>query len=168
VASVISAGQIAAAALWVTGREGPYHLDPLDPGGETAFGLAIRYHPELAGKLQTITQAEAAQILAAQYWPKGASDLPECLAIPMLAFSVLEGPGQAVMALQRALVVHVDGNIGPQTVHAATLLTTGDLLEAYFGACMDRLHQSQTWARDGTGWERRQLRASLEAQRTTT
>lgn len=161
----ISAGQIAAAALWVTGREGPYHCDPRDPGGETAWGLAIRYHPELAGKLQTITQAEAAQILAEKYWPAGASELPDYLAIPLLAFSILEGPEQAVMALQRALGVRSDGDIGQQTAHAATLPTPGDLLEEYFGACMDRLHQSPSWYRDGTGWERRQMRASLEAQR---
>jgi lysozyme family protein len=160
---MISADALQEASLWVTGREGPYHFDPKDPGGETAWGLAVRYHPELAGKLQALTQAAAAQMLAEQYWPKGASDLPSYLAMPLLAFSVLDGPVQAVMALQRALGVHVDGGIGPQTIHAATLPTPAALLEWYFGACMDRLHQSATWSRDGTGWERRQMAASLAA-----
>lgn len=162
---MILPGQISAAALWITGREGPYHFDLRDPGGETAWGLAAKYHPELAGKLQTLTQEQAAGILAEKYWPEGASDLPSVLAIPLLAFSVLEGPVQAVMALQRALVVHVDGGIGAQTVHAAQIPQPADLLESYFGACMDRLHESSGWARNGTGWERRQFRASLEAQR---
>lgn len=165
---MITSEELAAAAFWVTGREGPYHCDPRDPGGETAWGFAIRYHPELAGKLQTLTQGTAAQMLAEQYWPKGASDLPNVLAIPLLAFSVLEGPVQAVMALQRALVVHVDGGIGPQTIHASILPKPADLLESYFGACMDRLHQSATWSRDGTGWERRQMRASLEGMKALT
>lgn len=160
---MISAGDIANAALWVTGREGPYHFDPRDPGGETAWGFAVRYHPELKGKLQTLSQSEAATMLAQQYWPANASGLPSYLAIPLLAFSVLEGPGQAVMALQRALVVHADGAIGAQTVHAATLPNPKDLLESYFGACMDRLHESAGWSIEGIGWERRQMRASLEA-----
>jgi lysozyme family protein len=160
---MITAGQLAAAALWVTEREGPYHNDPRDPGGETAWGFALRYHPELTGSLQTLTQQQAAQMLAKQYWEASWNDLPSYLATPMLAFSVLEGPGQAAQCLQRALVVHVDGDIGEQTIHAATLPMPIALLESYFGACMDRLHVSPTWSRDGTGWERRQLAASLIA-----
>lgn len=163
---MISVGDIAKAALWVTGREGPYHCDPHDPGGATAWGLASRYHPDLADRLPTITQAEAADYLAAHYWEAEWSSLPQFLALPMLAFAVLEGTGQAAQCLQRALVVHVDGNVGAQTIHAAQLPKMDELLESYFGACMDRLHQRDGWAREGTGWERRQFAASLAAART--
>lgn len=165
---MISSGQVAAAALWVTGREGPFHCDPHDPGGATAWGLASRYHPDLVDKLATMSQSAAAEYLAAEYWRPEWNGLPQFLALPMLSFSVLEGTGQAAQCLQRALVVHVDGNVGAQTIHAAQLPKPAVLLEAYFGACMDRLHQSPTWSRDGTGWERRQFAASLEAQRQFT
>lgn len=160
---MISVADIDRAALWVTGREGPYHNDSHDPGGATAYGLAARYHPELADELATITQQEAAEYLAAHYWGAPWNELPQYLVTPMLAFSVLEGPIRAAECLQRALVVHVDGDVGAQTIHAAQLPKPDALLEAYFGACMDVLHESNTWVRDGTGWERRQFAASLAA-----
>jgi len=165
---MISPGQLSAAGLWVTSREGPYHVDPLDPGGATSWGISIRYHKEFTdAQLRALTQTDAAAFLVKNYWPDHAEDLPDFLAIPLLSFSVLEGPTQAVMCLQRALVVHVDGGIGPQTIHAANLPTQEALLESYFGACMDRLHGRADWIREGTGWERRQFAASLKAQKST-
>ena len=161
---MISPGELANAGLWVTGREGPYHCDPLDPGGATAWGIAIRYHPEFTDeRLRNLTQEQAAQIFIAKYWPSNASDLPSCLATPLLSFSVLEGPLEAVEALQKALGVHVDGQIGQQTIHAATLLNNALLLENFFRACMERLHGSPNWSNYGLGWECRQLAASLAA-----
>lgn len=161
---MISSGDLAKAGLWVTGREGPYHCDPLDPGGATAWGVAIRYHPEFTDEqLRTLTQEQAAQIFVDKYWPSNASDLPSYLAIPLLSFSVLEGPLEAVETLQKALGVHVDGKIGQQTIHAASLPKPNTILEDFFRACMERLHNSPSWSRDGTGWECRQLAASLAA-----
>lgn len=160
---MISTGQTAAAALWVTGEEGPYHCDPHDPGGETAWGFALRYHPELAGKLKTLQQATAAQMLAEQYWPKGAEGLPSYLAIPILAFSVLEGPGQAAQCLQRALGIYVDGDIGAETIAAAEKPLPKALLVSFYRECMRRLHTRPTWVLEGLGWECRQMAASLAA-----
>lgn len=163
----ISIAAVQQAALWVTGREGPYHCDPHDLGGATAWGVSIRYHGDdfTLAQLQSLSQAGAADYLAKRYWESAWNDLPSYLVTPMLAFAILEGTGQAAQCLQRALVVHVDGNIGAQTIHAAQLPKPDELLESYFGACMDRLHESPTWTRDSTGWERRQMRASLEALR---
>ena len=161
---MISPGELANAGLWVTGREGPYHCDPLDPGGATAWGIAIRYHPEFTDEqLRNLTQEQASQIFVAKYWPTNASGLPSCLAIPLLAFSVLDGPLEAVEALQKALGIPADGKIGQQTINAASLLKPVQLLENFFRECMRRLHQSPSWDRDGLGWECRQLAASLAA-----
>jgi lysozyme family protein len=154
-------GDITAAALWITGREGPYHNDPNDPGGETAWGVSARNHPGLV--IANVTQPQAAQIFVEQYWPKGADQLPTYLATPLLAFAVLDGPVQAVMALQRALVVTADGAVGPQTIAAAASAKQNDLLETFFGACLTRLMQSPNWSTYGIGWARRQFAASLQA-----
>ena len=160
----ITLGNIAQAALWVTMREGSKYVEDPYP---SRFGISLHYHPELTeADVRAMTQQRAAQIMTAQYWPKGAEALPSCLAVPLLSFAVLDGPVSAVQRLQEALAVHVDGEIGAQTIHAAQLPAANDLLEVYFGACMARLHSSPRWLTDGLGWERRQMRASLEAQRS--
>ena len=161
---MISPGDLAKAALWVALREGPFHVDPKDPGGATAYGIAIRYHPQYTlEQLKALKPEEAAQFFVANYWPTGASDLPQCLVVPFLAFSVLEGPLEAVETLQKALGVPVDGKIGLQTVHASSLPKPTQLLEDFFRTCMQRLHGSPSWANDGIGWECRQMAASLAA-----
>lgn len=159
----MSAGDVAAAALWVANFEGPYHIDPRDPGGATAWGLAVRYHPELASRLPTLSVDEAAAILATQYWPQDAEELPPVVCTPLLAFSVLEGPTAAAQTLQRALGVAVDGHIGPQTAAAATRLEPAVLLLNFFRACMEHLHEKPGWPLNGVGWECRQFSASVAA-----
>lgn len=157
-------------ALWVAHWEGPYHVDPKDPGGATAWGVSLRYNSDrfTDAQLKALTPDGAAKYFAERYWPAGADDLPDYLSIPLIAFSVLEGPTQAVRALQRALDIKVDGGIGPQTIASAD--TTAPIakrdafLVAYFRACRQRLTHSADWALDGEGWEARQFAASLAAK----
>lgn len=158
-----SAGDVAAAGLWVATFEGPYHCDPRDPGGATAWGVSARYHPKLADQLKYMTVQQAAAILAQEYWPDGADALPSIIAIPLLAFAVLEGPLIAAQALQRSLGVSVDGVIGPNTVAATVSIKAPDLLLNFFRECMEHLHGKAGWALNGTGWECRQFSASLAA-----
>jgi lysozyme family protein len=145
--------------------EGPYHFDPKDPGGITAYGISKRYHPDLTdAQLRAFTPETAGQFLVAHYWLEGSgvAALPDCLVTPLLAFSVLEGPIQAVRALQRGIGVKVDDDLGPATAAAAAAMKPKALLTAFYRECMRRLHASPGWLRDGLGWECRQLAASFE------
>lgn len=54
----------------VIGLEGVYSNDPDDPGGETKYGIAKRYHQNLDIKNLTLDQAKA--IYLQEYWlPSG-------------------------------------------------------------------------------------------------
>lgn len=152
------------AALWVTGREsGTYTTDPWP----SKWGVSQHYHPDLSvADIQSMTQAKAAALFVKSYWLPEWSALPTYLSIPMLSFSVLEGPGQAVVALQRALVVKPDGNVGPETLAAArtTENRRDQFLEAFFRECRKRFAESPRWILDGEGWVTRQFAASLAAK----
>jgi lysozyme family protein len=156
------------AGLWVANWEGPYHVDPHDPGGATAWGVSLRYNSAhfTDTQLRALTPQEAAAYFADNYWPKYADTLPNYFAIPLLAFSVLEGPTQAAYALQRSLGVPADGDIGAKTIAAAASTTSrrDQFLTAFFRACRQRLTESSQWVRDGEGWEARQFAASLAAK----
>lgn len=157
---------LSAAGLWVATFEGPYHFDPRDPGGVTAYGVSKRYHPDLTdAQLRAFTPETAGQFLVRHYWPQGSGGaaLPDCLATPLLAFSVLEGPTQAVRALQRAVGVKVDDDLGQATAAAASSMKPKPLLLAFYRECMRRLHEVPGWLLEGLGWECRQMAASMEA-----
>ncbi len=152
------------AALWVANWEGPEVTS--DPW-LSCCGISIHYHPEFTEtQIRSMTPEKAAPIFVKGYWPENASSLPDYLSIPLMAFSVLEGPVQAVFALQRALVVPADGHIGPQSIAAATTTVSkrDEFLEEFFGQCFVRFSQSQRWPIDGKGWVTRQLAASLAAK----
>lgn len=152
------------AAMWVANWEGTKVVT--DPW-LSCCGISIHYHPEYTeADIRAMTPEKAAPVFVKNYWPAGASQLPDYLSIPFMAFSVLEGPSQAVYALQRALVVAADGSIGPQTIAAAasTLDKRDAFLEAFFSQCFERFSQSPRWVLDGRGWVTRQLAASLAAK----
>lgn len=152
------------AALWVANWEGPEVVT--DPW-LSCCGISIHYHPEFTeAQIRGMTPEKAVPIFVKNYWPDGASQIPDFISIPLMAFSVLEGPSQAVFALQRALVVKVDGHLGPQTISAATSTVNkrDEFLEEFFGQCFGRFSQSPRWILDGQGWVTRQLAASLAAK----
>lgn len=159
---MISLGDVARAALWVTTVEtGTLAHDP----ALSRWGISLRYHPELtASDITGMTQDRAAGILgSSDYWLSSWNALPQYLAVPLLSFSVLDGPVQAAMALQSALGVHVDGDIGPETGAAANCANAADplngLLRRNFEAQMHRLQTSSRWLLDGVGWAGRQAAA---------
>jgi len=99
--------------------EGGYVNDPADPGGETKFGIARRFHPEL--DIRNLTRDAAIEIYFREWWRKFSySDLPEQIAAMMIAIAPLIGPANAAVCLQRACranhqPVSETGFLGPQT-----------------------------------------------------
>lgn len=152
------------AALWVAHWEGTKVVS--DPW-LSCCGVSIHYNPEFtADEIRAMTPEKAAPVFVKKCWPARADELPDYLSIPFMAFAVVEGPTQAVYALQRALGVAVDGGIGPQTLSAAAATTEkrDEFLIDFFRACRKRFAESSRWLIDGAGWEARQFAASLAAK----
>jgi lysozyme family protein len=65
--------------------------------------------------------------------------------------------------LQQALGVTVDGNIGPQTIHAANVYHPADELVALFLAeCLLAYTHDAGFAEYGKGWFKRVILTALE------
>lgn len=50
----------------VLAHEGGYVNNPQDPGGETNYGIAKRWHPDL--DIRNLTKEQAAEIYQREYW----------------------------------------------------------------------------------------------------
>lgn len=98
-------------------HEGGYSNDTDDPGGETQFGIARRYHENLDIKNLTLEQAK--KIYYKEYWvSSGCDDLPDRTAMVMFECAVNPGRYRAVQFLQRVIGVFDDGILGPKTLKA--------------------------------------------------
>ena len=103
-------------------HEGGYVNDPNDLGGETNFGIASRFYPDL--DIKNLTKEQAKDIYKRDYWDKNkVDDLPDDLKHIFFDCCVNQGRGTAVKILQRAIngkggKLKVDGGFGPGTSFA--------------------------------------------------
>ena len=103
-------------------HEGGYVNDPVDPGGETNFGIAKRSHPDV--DIKNLTEEGAKEIYYQDYWMKNrVPQLPDDLKHIYFDMCVNQGRGRAVKILQRAANakgadLKVDGGLGPKTIGA--------------------------------------------------
>ncbi|HYB91408.1 MAG TPA: glycosyl hydrolase 108 family protein [Candidatus Binataceae bacterium] len=144
--------------------EGGYVNDPADPGGETKFGIASRFHPEL--DISNLTRDAAIEIYFRDWWQKFSySDFPEPIAAMMLTIAPLIGPANAAVCLQRACranhhPVGETGFLGPRTRDACHTLAAQncDALLAAFRSEVAGWFRAKAAARGGdhssflTGW----------------
>lgn len=76
-----------------------YVNDPEDPGGETKWGIAKRFHPD--EDIPNLTPERAAEIYYDEYWvPSGASELPLPLCTLVFDTAVLLGVSRATRWLK--------------------------------------------------------------------
>ena len=104
-------------------HEGGYVNDPNDLGGETNFGIAKRFYPDV--DIKNLTKEEASDIYRRDYWDKNkVDDMPEQLRHIYFDMCVNFGRGGAVKVLQQAAnaknrdKIEVDGGMGPATLKA--------------------------------------------------
>jgi len=104
-------------------HEGGYVNDPHDAGGETNFGIAKRFYPNVDIKNLTIEQAK--KIYHQDYWrPAKCDEVPPKLRHIYFDMCVNFGRSGAVRVLQRAAnaknrnKIEVDGGMGPATLKA--------------------------------------------------
>ena len=164
--SPASQGAFAAALAFVFAREGGYSNDPHDAGGETSFGItaAALQNAQVAGLVQTgitpktLTREHAAAIYRHFYWDAcRCEEFPPVVAVPLFDCAVNQGPVTAILMLQRALGVAVDGKIGPETLAAAKAAKAGDVLVDFLARRLVRYAQSPQVDVFMGGWARRVL-----------
>jgi len=116
-------------------HEGGYVNDPNDRGGETKYGIAKRFYPNIDIKNLTIEQTK--KIYHQDYWrPSKCDEVPGNLRHIYFDMAVNFGISGAVKVLQRAANasrvpdIEVDGKIGPNTINAIQKLKV-DRVRAY-------------------------------------
>ena len=105
-------------------HEGGYVNDPYDKGGETKFGIAKRWYPDI--DIKNLTKSDAINIYYNNYWkPSKADFLPNDLKSTYFDMCVNMGQRQAVKILQQAInsrkmnKIEEDGVIGEITIENA-------------------------------------------------
>ena len=139
----------------VIGTEGGYVNNPLDPGGETKFGISKRSYPTL--DIASLTLDAVRLIYQRDFWNRlRCGDLPSPLALLVFDAAVNCGQARAARWLQAAVGTAQDGMLGPLTLAAVQAASPGWKIMAE----MDRLrllhHTSlPTWRVFGGGWAAR-------------
>jgi lysozyme family protein len=106
--------------------EGGYSNDPLDPGGETRYGISKRSYPDL--DIAHLTRLDAIDIYRRDFWgPAKCNVMRFPLSMVHFDCAINSGIHQAAIILQRTLGVVEDGNIGPKTL-AATREKDADII----------------------------------------
>lgn len=152
-----SAFDAAIAVLLSPDVEGGYVNDPLDPGGETHWGISKRAYPSLS--IRTLTREDAIEIYRRDYWTLArCGEVPPALGIPLFDAAVNQGVRAAIEMLQGALGVPVDGVMGPVTIAATGGLSEPSISNAlalFMARRGVRYTRASAFPRYGLGWFRR-------------
>ena len=148
------------------GHEGVYSDDPKDPGnwtggrvrvGElkgTKYGIAANTYGDLDIKGLTLDAAKA--IYYRDWWLKaGADQLDAAIVYQLWDFAVNAGMSTAKRALQRAVGMADDGNIGPLTIAAVQAMPATDVLMRFAAQRLRFYTSLSNWPAYGKGWTNR-------------
>lgn len=146
-------------------EEGPYSLQPGDPGGETKWGTARNKHPEIPDdKWANWTKQDSLGLFRVEYWGKN-----RCGEMPWRwALGVFDGAinqGGVIRLAQRSLgLARIDGIVGPSTLSA--MLHSNDWQFANFMALRAKAYiPLPLFPKDGNGWFTRITQISYYAGR---
>ena len=141
-------------------HEGGYVNDPDDPGGETCYGISKRSYPDL--DISRLTAAQAKEIYKNDYWLKCGCDLLSFpIALCLFDSAVNQGRRRACKALQKILLVEVDGIIGPITIKAMNYRPKKEqdsILTEFCAARIIRYAGTRNFDKYGVGWVNRVLK----------
>jgi lysozyme family protein len=135
-----------------------------DTGAATFAGISRNYHPQWEGWAlldagisgEHLTDA-VKQFYMQEFWsPLQAENLPPRIAGQLFDFAINAGIVPAVKALQRAIGVVDDGNIGAKTIACARNVSPSQFV-ARFNAQRLRFYTSldDAWPHFGKGWANR-------------
>ncbi len=138
----------------VLASEGGYVNNPLDPGGETNWGISKRSYRTV--NIKSLTRDQAVAIYKRDFWDAASGDtLHPAIAFQSLDFAVNSGCDIARRYLQRAAGVADDGYIGPVTLAAITATPVGTFVLLYIALRLDYMTRLKGWPTFGAGWSRR-------------
>ena len=140
------------------GNEGGYVNNPVDPGGETNWGItrAVAVDNGYTGSIKSMPKETAKQIYNKMYWDKLQCDqLGFAVAFQLFDAGVNHGNSQAVKFLQRALSVVDDGVIGAKTIAATNSLDDLQIVMLFNAERIEFYSSLKTFSTFGKGWVRR-------------
>jgi lysozyme family protein len=145
---------------FVLKEEGGYVNDPVDPGGETNWGIAKRYHFDI--DIKNLKREQAIDIYRREYWDECRCDeLPPAMAVSVFDCAVNQGTTKAKRLLQISVGANVDGFIGPKTVAAAHKAGRDGVVRFLASRLMEYARimlETPGKTRFGLGWMRRVVR----------
>lgn len=146
--------------------EGGYTDDPKDPGNWTGgrqgvgqllgtkYGIAANTYPDVDIKGLTLEKAKA--IYHRDWWLRlRADDMDGAIAYQVWDFAVNAGMETAKRALQRAVGVADDGQIGNISVKAIQSMTVTDVIARFNAERLNHYTRLSTWLTFGKGWSNR-------------
>ncbi len=135
----------------VMGHEGGYVNHPMDPGGETNWGISKRSYPQL--NIRALTRAEAKEIYRRDFWQAiHADEMPGSVAFQAFEFAVNSGIGTAIRKLQRAVGAADDGYWGPMSQRAVAAMPEHKVIMRFIAERLDFWRSLSTWSTFGNGW----------------
>ncbi len=140
------------------GNEGGYVNNPVDPGGETNWGItrAVAVDNGYSGSMKLMPKETAKGIYKKMYWDKLQCDqLPFIVAFQLFDAGVNHGNAQAVKFLQRSLSVVDDGVIGAKTIAAVSKLDDLQIVMLFNAERIEFYAALKTFSTFGKGWVRR-------------
>lgn len=141
--------------------EGGYSEDPLDPGGETNFGITRSFAIDMGSPLIDLKTLQRPQAKAIYYvlWSRlRLETFPYVLQFQVMDFAVNSGGGTAIRYLQICLHLADDGRWGP--ISAARLAAFPpehypSLAINYIAGRLSYMTRCSAWEHDGRGWANR-------------
>ncbi|MGH9404394.1 MAG: glycoside hydrolase family 108 protein [Terriglobia bacterium] len=98
-------------------NEGGYVNDPLDPGGETKYGISRKAYPH--ADIENLTVDQAKIIYLHDYWNPLYNKLDQSIANKLFDAGVNMGVETAVKVFQGSIDLQPDGKFGPETLAKA-------------------------------------------------
>lgn len=139
----------------ILSHEGGYVNDPLDPGGETQWGISKRSYPHL--DIKALTRDEAKLLYERDFWRAvaAASTLDDAMRYQLLDAAVNHGMGNAVRLYQGAVGAAKDGHWGPQSQAALDAMDVRDVHLLFIAERLEFWAALKSFDRFGRGWTRR-------------
>ena len=143
------------------GSEGGYVNDPLDPGGETKYGISKNEYPD--EDIANLTPDRAKFLYNRDFWQPvvAATGCSGEVADEMFDAAVEHGMGNAIRMLQEAINVAPDGHFGPASRAAFAAMPEVKVLILFLAKRIRFITRLNQFVHDGAGWTNR-IAARLE------